>query len=372
MNRVISNVIAIFILCGFLNHAYGALVTPSERVTSRLNVRAGPDTNDTIVGQLQPGENAAYVASVPFWYEIRMPNGTLGFVAKSWSVLVEEAAGPMQGLRLGAWNIKKLGHGSQKDFPLVATLIRDHFDVLAIVEVMQKQHGHPGYDALMSELGAGWSGVVTSEPRPNDPSNGNAEFYAVVWRTISAELCPGWTGLRYHVDADGSTGATGADQFSREPAFVCLQVEGTNGTISTDFLLAPYHATWSDGDEDVIADEVEELDAVFTAMAAAQTGEADLLILGDFNLVPSVLAVTLSEADRTEGTGSTLNLTGERTANLYDHLLVHNETASAELVGNAAVIDARDSASSPKIFYQTVSDHLPIVAEWRITGPDDD
>jgi len=372
MKKFITNIAILFTLSVLVVTAHAALVTPSTRVTTRLNVRDGPSADNTIVAHLQPGEEATFVASVPFWYKIRMPDGTPGFVAKSWSELIEEAPGTVQGLRIGAWNIKKLGHGTQKDFPLVASLIEDHFDVLAVVEVMQKQHGHPGYDNLMDELGTEWTGVVTAEPRPNDPSNGNAEFYAVIWRSPSAELCPGWTGLRYFVDADGSTGSTGADRFSREPAFVCLQVRGENGDVATDFLLAPYHAVWDDGDEVEIADEVEELEDVFASMEAARPGEEDLLILGDFNLVPGSLAVTLSVADRTEGTGSTLNLSGERTGNLYDHLLVHDEAASVELVSNAKVIDVSDSAANPQIFYKTVSDHLPIVAEWRITGPDDD
>ena len=67
------------------------------------------------------------------------------------------AAEVSQELRLGAWNLKKLGHGSSKDYTTVAAVIDSHFDVLAVVEVMQKGGGHPGYDALMIELAPHWT-----------------------------------------------------------------------------------------------------------------------------------------------------------------------------------------------------------------------
>lgn len=54
-------------------------------------------------------------------------------------------------VRLGAWNIKKLGHGSSKRYDLVAQVIEEHFDLVAILEVMQKGGTHPGYDELLGQ-----------------------------------------------------------------------------------------------------------------------------------------------------------------------------------------------------------------------------
>ena len=139
-----------------------------------------------------------------------------------------------------------------------------------------------------------------------------------------------------------------------------------------DFILAAYHATWADGDQEEIFDEVLNLDGVFTAMGQAKPGEGDLLIVGDFNLIPDILNLAIAVADRTEGSGSTLNLNGDRTTNLYDHVLVHDEAATSEMVGNAVVLNRIGMAASPKVFYQTVSDHLPIMVRVRSSGPDDD
>ena len=42
-----------------------------------------------------------------------------------------------------------------------------------------------------------------------------------------------------------------------------------------------------------------------------------------------------------------------RTLNLYDHLLLRNEVASAEFLGNARVLDVREVAVTERVFYET-------------------
>jgi hypothetical protein len=114
------------------------------------------------------------------------------------------------------------------------------------------------------------------------------------------------------------------------------------------------------------------LKEVFQSMGQARPGEKDLIIAGDFNLVPSQLQAIFPNGDRTAGTGSTLNSSGGRTTNLYDHLLVYDTNATSEMIGNAEVLDVRSKASSNAIFYKTLSDHLPIVVRVKSSGPDDD
>ena len=107
-------------------------------------------------------------------------------------------------------------------------------------------------------------------------------------------------------------------------------------------------------------------------MRLARPGEEDVFVMGDFNLVPDRLAAATELADRTVGTGSTLNREGDITRNLYDHLLVANVTASSELRGSATVLDVRGVVDDPVTFRTTVSDHLPIVVTLSVAGPDDD
>jgi len=354
----------------WVGQGLGAAVTPSDRVTTRLNVRDSPSATTAVIGKLLPGEDALFLESVPRWYKIRLNDGQEGFVSKSWAVKLDSQTGE-QYIRLGAWNIKKLGHGRSKNYPLVSQIIDDNFDVVAIVEVMQKQRGHLGYDSLMLQLGSGWDGLVTNSPRPNTGS-GSAEFYAIAYRKDTVRPCTGWTSLQYYPDNDGGPQGTGPDQFAREPAFACFEAGFDSGGVGVDFMLAAYHATWSDGNEDEIVDEVSNLDSVFTAMGQAKPGEKDLLIVGDFNLIPTILDGVVSAADRTEGSGSTLNSNGDRTTNLYDHVLVNDQAATSEMVGNAVVLNRIGLAASPKNFYQTVSDHLPVMVRINSSGPDDD
>ena len=90
---------------------------------------------------------------------------------------------------------------------------------------------------------------------------------------------------------------------------------------------------------------------------------------------PPVMLGRVTMADcrlRSTRVTRTLNTQGSRTDNLYDHVLVHDPNATAEMIGNAVVLDVRGVSSSPKDFYQTVSDHLPIMVRMRAGGPDDD
>lgn len=345
-------------------------VAPSERVETRLRIRDAPVGQAPVIGHLAPGDSLALRAAVPNWFEVVMPDGQSGFVSKGFSMRIRDAPPALVSgeLRLGSWNIKKLGHGTNKNFALLSRIIDAHYDVVAIVEVMQKGGGHPGYDSLITQLGNAWAGIVTDDPRP-ETSSGSAEFYAILFRPVRARLCEGWTSLIYHTDNAG--GAAGPDRFSREPAFACFATTRADGSRGFDFVLAAYHAIFAEGDIDDVKGEVQHLGAVFTSMAAAQPGERDLIIAGDFNLVPADLAATIPQPVRTIGTGSTLNGTGALTSNLYDHLVAFDLAATTEMIAPDEIIDVRGEAASQKTFFDTVSDHLPLVARFRIDADDD-
>ena len=350
---------------------YSQRVIPNSRVTTHLNVREHSTVNSQIVGSLSPNESAELLDSVPYWYKIRLSNGQEGFVSKAWSQIITDAEDTGAVLRLGSWNMKKLGHGSSKDYRLVAQIIESNFDILAMIEVMQKGQRHPGYDSVVTRLGTGWTGIITDHPRPNTTS-GNAEFYAVVYRNALVRSVTGWNNLRYFDDNDGSATNTAIDRFDREPAYGYFEAPANSNVSGVDFMLAVYHARWADGDQDSIKAEVRNIDRVFSEMQGVESNEHDIFMLGDFNLIPDSLAGLTNATIMTSGTGSTLNIQGNRTTNLYDHLLVFDPSASSELIENAVVLDDRNLASSNLTFFQTVSDHLPIRIYMRTAGPDDD
>lgn len=65
-------------------------VKPTERVTTAVNVREGPNTNTAVLSRLRPGEVAEIVDEVPGWYLVRLADGTDGYVSKTWTDEVRE------------------------------------------------------------------------------------------------------------------------------------------------------------------------------------------------------------------------------------------------------------------------------------------
>ena len=137
-------------------------------------------------------------------------------------------------------------------------------------------------------------------------------------------------------------------------------------------MLAAYHARWAAGNRSTIQGEVRYIAEVFAAMAAAQPGERDLLLAGDFNLVPDHLQAVISVPVTTEGSGSTVNSRGAVTTNVYDHILIHDTDATQERIDTPHVLNVIGVATSPKGFYRTMSDHLPVALTLDASGPDDD
>jgi SH3 domain-containing protein len=371
-----SSKIYLLLLSGFLCIAVcipasADTVVPNYRVQSYLNVREETSGDSTTVGKLRKGESAELIESVPRWYKIRLNDGIVGYVSKSWSEVVTESENTGQVVRFGSWNMKKLGHGSRKDIRSMAEYIDSSFDLLVAIEVMQKGGSHPGYDELMSYLGSSWAGQITDTPRPRT-SAGHSEYYAVLYRKQLIRPCDGWYGLVYHDDNDGTEPESEEDYFSREPAFGCYVIPLNQTEIGMDFILAAYHAVWGDGKPASIAKEVKHIMEVFDSMMESRQGEGDLIIAGDFNLVPDNMRNSLAVEIITQGSGSTLNTKGERTENLYDHILVYNRTATAEMISIPKVIDNRHLAANNKDYYDKWSDHLPIITHLRPSGRDDD
>ncbi len=276
-------------------------------------------------------------------------------------------------IRLGTWNVDALGTDKDRDYEAIAIAIDRNFDILTLTEIAYAEGGAPGYYRLISALGSEWAGMVTGTPRPNVESS-DAEYYAVVYRRDAVRPCVGWERLHYFTDNDGSANGIGPDRFRREPAFTCFEAGfgDDDTTVRVDFMLAAYRARWADGDTEAIAEEVDHIDDVFAAMSVAREHETDLVIAGQLNLESVELRTVTAAADRTQGTGSALNLLGNPSHGLGDHILVHSSRATAEMIGNGSVLDVREVAGSPREFRRTVSDHLPVMVRIRSSGPDDD
>ena len=62
-------------------------VTPSDRVTRNVVVRAEPSTSAAPVDKMLPGAILPLVGEVPGWFRVQLPDGQQGFVSKAWTDL---------------------------------------------------------------------------------------------------------------------------------------------------------------------------------------------------------------------------------------------------------------------------------------------
>lgn len=66
-------------------------VTPSERVRRNVVVRAEPDGDAAPLGALLPGQEVELLGEVPGWYHVRLSDGRVGYVSKSWTVVTADS-----------------------------------------------------------------------------------------------------------------------------------------------------------------------------------------------------------------------------------------------------------------------------------------
>lgn len=268
------------------------------------------------------------------------------------------------GGRVCSWNLRRLGHNFDtrpKDIATVAKIITQNCDVIAVQEVMQTAGQPTGYTDLLAKLGSRWGGVITAKAQPDDPVKSSSEHYAYFYRRSAASICSGFAaetgGVERLADPQGT--------FLREPAWTCFTMKGH----PRDVLLASYHAMFGS-----IAERRREIGALdddlnndgqkddfLHAMQASHNGDADILMVGDFNVDGDDLGRELPGwSERTTATtGSTLNLEDGISPNLYDHLLVPPGQPQLDSLGAAEVLDVRSTATTDS-FYRSVSDHLPI------------
>ena len=78
--------------------AFASDVTPSARVSRGVIVREQPTTESRRVGGLGPGDHAVLIEDLPGWWKVRLADGTIGYVSKTWTVVVAETTSTSQPL----------------------------------------------------------------------------------------------------------------------------------------------------------------------------------------------------------------------------------------------------------------------------------
>ncbi len=258
----------------------------------------------------------------------------------------KDEGGHAESLRLATWNLKRLGHGD-KELAKVAEIIAE-LDVVAIQEVMDKD----GVDKLLAHL-PGWRAEVSKRAVGRGRY---VEWYAVLYRAKKVAV------ERSFLVADRR------DAFAREPFVVCMR----SGEF--DFCLVSIHV--------IFGRKARARDAEIDALGKLVTGlrdsgsEKDWILVGDFNRAPRAPGW-----DRLHDAGFAFTTTkriatslGKRAyRNAYDHILA-DASNTGELEGRARRIDfvSRLCDGDFADCSASVSDHAPLMVEFRRSGPDDD
>ncbi|MEH6550081.1 MAG: MBL fold metallo-hydrolase [Pseudomonadales bacterium] len=76
----------------FSTSVMGDWVAPADRVQDSISMRTGPGTQFDFIGPLAVGDRVLLLGSVPYWYQVELPNGNKAYVSKAWSQITTEAS----------------------------------------------------------------------------------------------------------------------------------------------------------------------------------------------------------------------------------------------------------------------------------------
>jgi hypothetical protein len=94
LSRCIRRAIFAVALVCLSSPLFADQVVPSAEVTTRVIVRASASSQSAQVGSLEPGEQVELIGSVPFWHEVQLANGSIGFVSKRWTRVIPAGVAP--------------------------------------------------------------------------------------------------------------------------------------------------------------------------------------------------------------------------------------------------------------------------------------
>lgn len=260
-----------------------------------------------------------------------------------WLSLGNAYAGPV---RMGSWNMMRLGDGGEKSYPALA-LVVSQLDFVAIQEVMNQQGVDSLERAVEQRTGEPWTALCSSPAG----SRSYKESYCFLTRDSAVKL------------EDGAVSFLDRKRvFMREPFSARFRSVSDGAT----FAAATVHIIYGKGPEDRVV-ELQELGSYWSWLEQIYPGEP-IMLMGDFNMSPShpAFAALRSRAVSLVNRGATtLSMSERRFVNLYD-LLWTNPKARQSIDGLGVVNFPGMLGWSHAQARQYVSDHAPIA--WGFGG----
>ena len=292
------------------------------------------------------------LSSIDHWWSDSTVSTTSSFEPVSLSDL---GARSSETIRVATFNIQVFGDKKSSNRDVMAKLAKvvTNFDVVAIQEV--RGGDSTPVDRLVGLINAsgGKYGAVVSHPIGR---TSQTECYAFVWDETRIQLVPQSS---YVVNDEG-------DFMHREPMVASFQVRtGTaDGRLPFRFTLINAHTSPKEVAANAAINEMNVLDDVFVSVWQydnQMSGEEDCILLGDLN----VDVKGLRELGQLPGVES---VTGDMKTNTlksktYDHIVL-NRDLTREFTGRFGVFDLETELSLSREDAASVSDHLPVWAEF--------
>jgi deoxyribonuclease-1-like protein len=252
-----------------------------------------------------------------------------------------------QTVKIASFNIQTFGV-SKIGKPDVMNVLVDvvrRFDLVAIQEVRSVSDDIlPRFVQMLNATGRQYDFVIGPRLGRSD----SKEQYAFVFDTATIEVD---RGAIYTIQDP-------ADRMHREPLVAPFRVRGPRPEEAFTFTLVNVHT-----DPDEAKAEVDCLADVFRAVRNDGRNEDDVIVLGDFNYdmtkpskvtqLPNVMGVIIGKMTNTLGTKA------------YDNLVL-DRMATVEFMGRADVFDMVREYNLTTAQAKTVSDHMPVWAEFSV------
>ncbi|HEX6995256.1 MAG TPA: endonuclease/exonuclease/phosphatase family protein [Gammaproteobacteria bacterium] len=251
---------------------------------------------------------------------------------------------PAELATLASWNIRHLGHGEHKSFPLLGEVVRaGEFDFLAVQEAMTDDGVEKLRAAIEHATGARWEAMSSHDIGRSTYK----EKYAFLWNTDVIEYVDGAV---VYLDV--------TDRFAREPYSARFRIRESGET----FVAATVHILHGRRDSDRTP-EVEALAEYWRWLQEVYADDAArILLAGDFNLRPAhpAWAALRAHAEPVIVDGATtLSSIDGRFANLYDNIFVPLDrdlrVVAAGILAFPAVLGLTHEDARLR-----VSDHAPV------------
>ncbi len=288
---------------------------------------------------------------------------------------VSDTEGTLKTLRVGTFNMLRLGHGTKDDDRLVNLIVESKFHVFSGTEIMRADAAHDLRDKLRAKTGKKWE-LSLSEHASGETSY--KEFLGFYYRSDLVNPVTSAEGFCASNDANAQTengcfandvGTDDGPSFDRDPYIAQFKVGARR------LAIAAVHLVWGGSDAEAKErrmGELFELKKVLEKVSLASQGY-EVIAAGDFNLTLNldVANGTKQDSNSTEMPGSffleapaVTGLISEPTTvglSNYDHVVYLNSNNAKHVPDSEKVVIDFDlgDAEAKALFKKDVSDHFP-------------